>query len=143
MAAVAAAQAEFMEKQKHIFELQEKVQSMKGSISRMANTEGALLMEKKRCVITNSELAKLAPEHNVYRALGRAFIKMPVEDLTKSTTDREAKCQEEATRLAAEKKRIGDAMVAEEAQLQTSMNEFVAALQLLQSQTQNQATMKK
>eukprot|EP00758_Cryptobia_borreli_P001964 Tbor_TRINITY_DN2672_c0_g2::TRINITY_DN2672_c0_g2_i2::g.17906::m.17906/K09548/PFDN1; prefoldin subunit 1 len=134
MTTAAAAQAELMEKEKHIVEIQNRVQMMKSQIQTMANHQGALEREKKRCLITNTELGTCSADHNVYRGVGRMFVKHSVEDMINIHKDRETKCGEEATRLANEKKRLIDTYQREEVQLQQLVKDYMTTVQLLQAE---------
>ena len=130
----AVAQAELMEKEKHIMEIQQKVQMLQSQVSNLANNQAALEREKKRCQITNVELGRCQADATVYRSVGRMFVKQTVADLHKAHSDREAKCVEEVIKLSNEKKRAGESLQRNEAELTQAAKEYMATIQILQNQ---------
>ena len=138
----AAAQAELMEKEKHIMEIQQKVQMLQNQVANLANNQAALEREKKRCQITNAELSRCDTDSTVYRSVGRMFVKQNVTDLHKTHSERETKCGEEALKLSNEKKRAGESLQRNEAELTQAAKEYMATIQILQSQA-NAAQAKK
>lgn len=132
-AAAAAAQAEMLEKEKAIVELQQKVQSMKQQVQNMANTQSALTREARRSEITLRELDKLTDDHKVYKSLGRMFVSITVPDMKAEQRGRVEKCTGEVQRLSEEKQKLGQFAEKEEEQLTLQVNDYVAAMKMLQA----------
>ncbi len=138
MAAInaAAAQAELLEKEKHINELQAKLHNWNQQLQNIANHQAALDRERRRANITNSELTTLSADHKVYRSIGRMFVAVPVPGLSAEMTDRESKCSKEVERIVEEKKKLVAAIKNEEQQLQHAVGDFMNAVRILQATQQ-------
>lgn len=138
MAAInaAVAQAELLEKEKGIVELQQKVQHLKSNLTNMSNHQVALEREKRRSQITLAELKGLESSHTVYKGVGRMFVASTVEGLSSEHTERESKCATESSRLSEEKKRLATAIQKEEEQLQYAVGDFMNAVRILQATQQ-------
>jgi chaperonin cofactor prefoldin len=132
----AAAQAELMEKEKHIVELQGRVQQLKSGLQNMSNHQVALEREKRRSAITLGELGTLDDSHHVFKGVGRMFVAATVPQLRAEYKDREVKCSSEVARLSEEKTKIAAAIKKEDEQLQAAVGEFVNAVRLLQATQQ-------
>lgn len=126
-------QAELMEKEKHIIEQQNRTQQIKNQLGFIANQQTALEKEKRRALLTLSELEKLGENRVVYRSVGRMFAKKPVPSLRSEFTERSEQIAAEIVRIVEEKKRISELVTREEHQLQTLVNEFMNFVQLVQA----------
>ena len=132
----AAAQAELMEREKHVMDIQRRLQSLKGQLQSMANHQVALEREKRRSQLTRSEVEKLESTHVVYKGLGRAFMSVAVPEMAAENAEVEAKCTQEVQRVVEEKKKIGAVIQNEEEQLNVAAKDFIAAVRLLQASNQ-------
>ena len=132
----AAAQAELIEKEKHIMELQGKLHGLKQQLQNIANHQAALERERRRAQITNSELTTLTPEHKVYKGVGRMFVAVTVPTLTAETADRESKCTNEVQRIVEEKKKLVVVIQNEEQQAQLALGDFMNAVRIFQATQQ-------
>jgi chaperonin cofactor prefoldin len=126
--ASAMRQAELVEKQKHLMELEQKVTTLKQQANSMAGHLAALEREKKKCQITEAALKPLKPDHKVYKQIGRLFLSRSVTDLVEEHVNKEKMCVSEVARLNEEGQKIGAVIKQEEASLQSQMDEFKRTL---------------
>eukprot|EP00796_Vickermania_ingenoplastis_P005837 gene5837-4162_t len=126
-----AAQAELMEKEKAVYEHQQRVDAIQSTIKTMSNRQVALNISRRRCDITISELTRLKPDHVVYHGLGRAFVKSGVNKMIESNQESREKSEAEHLRLANEKQRAGESLLREEKDLRQAVEELRAAYQVM------------
>lgn len=134
-----AAQADLMEKEKAVMEHQQRLESLRDTVKTMATRQVTLKRSQRRCEITVSELTKLKPDHVVYQGVGRAFFRVKVNRLIETNTEESEQCEAEDRRLSNEKLRTSEIVSKEEAELRRAVEEFRAAVQVIQA-VQNQTT---
>ena len=126
---LSAQQQELLEREKHLTELEQAVLQLKSQQGQL-NSQGQMFeKEKKRCFITKQELALLKADHNVYRALGRAFVKQPVATLLSEESDREKHCGGESATVEARKVTLAATLQSQQASFQALYKEYVELAQ--------------
>jgi len=122
-----------MEREKAVMEHQQRLESLRDTVKTMATRQVTLKRLQRRCEITVAELTKLAPDHVVYTGIGRAFMRVKVNQLIESNTEESEQCEAEDRRLSNEKLRTSEMVSKEEADLRRAVEEFRASLQVIQA----------
>lgn len=122
-----------MEKEKTVMEHQQRVEALRQTIKTMAGRQVTLKRSKRRAEITVNELTALKSDHVVYQGVGRAFMRTPVNTLIDINNEAIERSEAEDSRLANEKQRVSEQLVKEEGQLHAAVEEFRAAVQVIQS----------
>ncbi|CCW61705.1 unnamed protein product [Phytomonas sp. EM1] len=128
----AAAQADLMEKEKLVVEHQQRVETLQNAVKTMATRQISLKRDKRRSEITVGELAKLKAGHTVYRGIGRAFMRTPVDKLIKVNDEIIKQCEAEEHRISNEKQRTSEVMSKEEGELRRAVEDYRVAVHLIQ-----------
>ena len=124
-----AQQQELQEREKHLTELEQAILQLKSQQGQL-NSQGQMFeKEKKRCFITKQELSLLTADHNVYRALGRAFVKQPVATLLAEESDREKHCAGESATVDGRKVTLAATLSSQQASFQSQYKEYVELAQ--------------
>jgi len=127
-----AVQQEIQEREKHLVEMEQGINQLR-SQQQQLNSQGQMLeKEKKRCYITKQELSTLTNDHNVYRAIGRAFVRQPVETLMKEENQREAYCTTEIQTVEGRKKQLAETLKSQQLSMESQYKEYLELAQSFQ-----------
>lgn len=127
----AAAQADFMEKEKAVTEHQQHVESLESIIKMLSSRQVKVKIQGRRNEITIIELMKLKPTHTVFQGIGRAFLKRSVNDLIEQNQGEKEKNEAEYQRLVNEKQRSADTLVRAERDLKKAVEDLRTGYQML------------
>ena len=134
----AAVQAELMEKEKNVVEQQQRVEALKSTQSNLGGRMRALDQERRRCDITNAELASVPQDRPVYKSLGRVFVKSTVAVQQEDHEKKKQAYAAESSRLGDEHRKVTTRLQQEEEQLNKVFSDFMASMQIAQHRAQQQ-----